>query len=36
MSRHTKIFLIVALGVGLLTTLMCLYPYLWFTMEQPK
>jgi hypothetical protein len=29
-SLHTKIFWIVSLGVGILTTALCLHPFLWF------
>jgi len=29
-SKHVKIFWVVSLGLGILTTSLCIYPYIWF------
>lgn len=34
MTIHTKTFWIVALGVGLITLFLCLYPYVWFAQNR--
>jgi hypothetical protein len=33
-SLQTKIFWIVALGVGVLSTGLCLYPFVWFSQHR--